>query len=199
MTFIGDIISLWLDPRIESAFSKRCHILSLNLTEGVKMLTQEYLKSILSYNHETGMFLWKERKKGRRMNKTSGHLNKSYGYIEIFIDGKSYYAHLLAWMYEYGYFSVKQIDHINNIRNDNRIINLREATQSQNSQNLKKAISSNKSTGLLGAYRVKGTNRFTSKIKINDKTFNLGRFNTKEEAHKAYLDKKREIHPFNTL
>jgi hypothetical protein len=60
----------------------------------------------------------------------------SLGYVQIKISGKLYHAHRLAWLYVYGYMPEKEIDHINRIRDDNRIANLREATSQLNSLTL---------------------------------------------------------------
>jgi len=92
-----------------------------------------------------------------------------------------------------------EIDHINGIRNDNRICNLREATKSENAQNQRKAPSHNKSTGLIGASFDKRYKKFESKIHINGKSKFLGYFKTAIEAHNAYLTEKRLIHPFGTI
>jgi len=196
----------------ESAFSKRRHkTLSLTLTEGIKMLTQEYLKECLDYNPETGVFIWRDRplshykcefdKKcndGRFFNKEAG-TNMANGYLGIKIKGKTYYAHRLAILYVFGKLPEYDTDHINGNKLDNRIANLRIATRSENNQNKKKNQPSNKTTGILGVYFDKNKCKYQAQIKINGNHINLGRFNTAELAHEAYLKKKREIHPFNEL
>jgi len=53
------------------------------------------------------------------------------GYIIIKINRKDYQAHRLAWLYEYGNFPKQTIDHINRIKTDNRICNLRDVSQSK--------------------------------------------------------------------
>ena len=174
-------------------------------------LTQEYLKQCLDYNPDTGVFVWKKRPvehfKGERWMKTfisrfSGKqagLTNSYGYLVIRINDKLMPCHRLAWLYVHGVMPVNQLDHINNIRSDNRIINLREATNGENGQNLKKARKSNKTAGLLGAYRNKGCKHYKARITINGDIKPLGKFNTAQEAHEAYIKAKRELHEFNTL
>ena len=78
-----------------------------------------------------------------------------------------------------------QIDHKNKIRNDNRIANLRQATQSENEQN-------KNSKG----YYIDKYGKCQATIRINGKTKYLGRYDTEEEAREAYLQAKRELHPF---
>ena len=90
-------------------------------------LTQEYLKSILDYDLDTGIFTWKINKAKR--TKIGDIAGWSYnGYREIEINDKKYKAHRLAWLYVYGEMPNKLIDHIDGNRSNNKISNLREAT-----------------------------------------------------------------------
>ncbi len=91
------------------------------------MLTQAELKAVLHYDPETGIFT-------RYGHNKCG--SKTYqGYIGIGIKRKTYYAHRLAWLYMTGVWPSKEIDHKNRIRDDNRWVNLREATRSMQSRN----------------------------------------------------------------
>lgn len=100
------------------------------------------LRELLDYNPETGAFVWKVLSSGRRFELR----NKKYagriagcrhvsGYIEIRIDGVTYKAHRLAWLYMTGGWPRNEIDHANLCRSDNRWVNLREATHAQNQAN----------------------------------------------------------------
>ena len=82
------------------------------------MVTQNRLKEIFTYDKSTGIFF---RVKGTRK---VGYVNTK-GYIRISVDGKGYFAHHLAWLYVYGIFPETTIDHINHVRTDNSIDNLR--------------------------------------------------------------------------
>jgi citrate synthase len=94
------------------------------------MITQKYLKSILYYSENTGNFIWRVRKSNRtNIGDVAGKLSFC-GYVVIKIDGKEYKAHRLAWLYVHGNHPENQIDHANRNREDNRIKNIREATQS---------------------------------------------------------------------
>ena len=160
-------------------------------------LNSTRLKEFLKYNPDTGVFIW-EQNIGRRVKsgQKAGCLHPS-GYVQIRFNGKSYSAHRLAWFYVHGAWPKESIDHINNIRSDNRILNLREANQSENCQNLKK---SRGASGFLGVSidSVRG-NRWKSAIKLNGKNYHLGWFKTAEQAHEVYLIAKRTMHPFGTL
>jgi len=174
-------------------------------------LTQEFLKQCLDYNAITGIFTWKIRPiehfknigcmkscNNRVSGKEAGCLGNR-NYLTIRLANNIYQAHRLAWFYENGKLPINYIDHINGIKTDNRILNLREASASENQQNIKSARSDNKSTGLLGASFHAKTNKFQSAINVNNKRKYLGLFLTAEEAHNAYLSAKRELHPFGEL
>jgi hypothetical protein len=165
----------------------------------MKELTQERLKELLHYDQETGVFIWKiDRSRLAKKGNIAGCFNY-YGYIDIKIDGKTYKANRLVWIYVYGKWPKYQIDHIDNIRHHNWIKNLREATHSQNQQNQIKAKTNNKSTGLLGSYLNKIDGTFRSQIRLNGKSNHLGVFETDQEAHTAYIDAKRKHHEFCTI
>ena len=91
-----------------------------------ELITHDRLLSILSYDKESGKF---RRYKGKPV--ASGANTE---YVRIKVDGYDYYAHRLAWFYVYGEWPT-MIDHINRDKHDNRIVNLREATYSENSLN----------------------------------------------------------------
>ena len=101
------------------------------------MLSAEKLKTALSYNRETGIFVWKYWRGGTAVANSIAGTVSSNGYIRINLFRKNRLAHRLAWLYEYGYFPENDIDHINRDRADNRISNLREATRSCNMRNAK--------------------------------------------------------------
>ena len=84
-----------------------------------KSLTQERLKEVVEYNSNTGVFIWKKSiAKIVKIGNIAGS-QRVDGYLSFQIDKKMYLAHRLAWFYIYGYFP-QMLDHINQIRNDNR-------------------------------------------------------------------------------
>lgn len=152
----------------------------------------EELNELLSYNPETGDFFWKKSVgKNIRKGDRSGKPIPCH-YSQIGIKDKVYYSHRLAWVLTYKEQPPQYIDHINGDKNDNRIANLRSATNSQNMTNRGK----NKTTdsGLKGAYYHKKTGKYFSSICKNYKTMYLGLFNTKEEAHAAYCEAAKKLH-----
>lgn len=144
-------------------------------------LSVHKLKTILHYDPLSGIFY--------RNGKVAGHLSKT-GYMVIKIAQRGYFAHRLAWLHMTGKWPEYDIDHVNLIKNDNRWINLREATRSQNCGNQR--VRRNNFSGLKGAYR-HPTARWISHITANGKLYNLGSFATAEAAHAAYVAKSTEL------
>ena len=153
------------------------------------MLTQEYLKSILSYDQESGIFTWIKCNKYWLNGTNAGTICK--GYVRININGKLYFAHRLAWLYVYGEFPNENIDHINMVRNDNRLENLREATFTQNGYNRLKL--SNNKTGYKGVSLIKN-GKYKAQSFLNGNLVYLGIFKTPEEASTAYKLYAKSMH-----
>lgn len=156
-------------------------------------LTQDVLKKLLFYDPETGLFKRRVHTSNRiKVGEVAGSPTKR-GYIAIYLMGKLYKAHRLAWLYSYGVWPPSWIDHINRITHDNRLQNLRLSTPKQNSQN---RIKSNRVSlsGILGSSR--SGKKFTARISFNGKSQYLGTFDSAELAHSAYMRAKHENHPF---
>lgn len=134
------------------------------------ILTQNVLKEVLHYDPLTGLFIRKSN--GRP---TGSLLNTIYGkkYLRIGLLGRLYLAHRLAWIYFYGQQPI-EIDHINGDGTDNRMINLRNVTHSQNQKNHRRAVT-NKS-GVSGvAYRERDK-IFRAYIRNDGRHIHLGHF-----------------------
>lgn len=160
-------------------------------------LTLERLRQVLDYDAATGAFTWKERtSKCTRIGASAGS-NTASGYLRIFIFGREYLAHRLAWMYVHGEMPRSLIDHINGVRTDNRIANLRDASRAVNQQNQRRAMVTNH-LGVLGV-RQRTTNSFSATLVIDGKPKHLGSFKTAELAHAAYVEAKRRHHAGCTL
>lgn len=160
-------------------------------------LNSTRLKELLQYNHDTGVFTWIDNRGTRFKAGSEAGCLTSHGYVQIRIDAKSYAAHRLVWLYMYGSFPDCSIDHIDGDKTNNARANLRLATQAENCQNLKK---SRGSSGYLGVTKdSQRSNRWKASIKLHGKTTHLGWYKTPQEAHQAYVEAKRKMHPFGTL
>jgi branched-subunit amino acid aminotransferase/4-amino-4-deoxychorismate lyase len=154
------------------------------------IITQEYLKSQLHYNPETGIFNWIVRRSGIRWNKPAGHLHSS-GYVNINLLGTKWRANQLAFLYMTGRL-VKITDHINRIKNDNRWLNLRECNTAENMQNTIKH--KNNTSGFKGVDFVKSKQQWRARCRAYGKRFNLGLFETAELAHECYKEFAKKHH-----
>jgi hypothetical protein len=130
----------------------------------------------------------------RKMDKPVGYFDKD-GYLVFKFKGKLYRVNVVIWEMRYGPVTPgMEIDHRNNIRNDNRIENLQELTHRENAT--KQLISKANKTGYKGVTFYKKRNKFRASIKFNHKSIHLGYFNTPEEAYEAR--KAAELHYFGS-
>lgn len=177
------------------AEAQKIHALSMlnNVPVGNEknMLTQDELKTQLNYDSETGIFTRLIAKSRRvKIGDIAGSLTND-GYFLIMINNSSYLSHRLAWLYITGSFPNNYIDHINGNKGDNRFCNLRDVNFNGNQQNIRKARVNNKS-GLLGVS--KEGNKWRAQITVNKICKFIGLFDSKESAHNAYLESKRQLH-----
>lgn len=162
-----------------------------------KEITQEYLKSRLHYNPETGVFTWKASSNphwnGKWDGKRAGWLKtgKSGVYRQIAIDNVKYYEHRLAWLYMTGEWP-KEVDHINGNKICNKFCNLREASGSQNHYN--KKMMSNNTSGYKGVFFCKQKKKWLARIQYNKTQKHLGTFECPTSAYFAYCKAAKELH-----
>jgi hypothetical protein len=155
------------------------------------MLTQEYLKSIVDYDQETGVFTWRVKRSNIPAGTVIGRGCKAW-YGQAGIDGKLYLLHRLAWLYIHGRWPADDIDHINGDRHDNRIANLREATRAQNLLN--KGPRASNTSGYKGVTWSKRRQKWMAQIGHGGRNFGLGYYQTAEEAHAAYVAAAAKLH-----
>lgn len=143
------------------------------------MLTQDRLKELVDYCPGTGTFTLKKYRGGRvKAGEKLGSMT-SKGYIDIKVDGKTYKAHRLAFVYMEG-SAPNEVDHINRVRDDNRWSNLRAITRGDNCRNRGGA---NKDGLPSGIYRHR--RKFKVMVGVDYNPIYLGLFNTVEEAEKC--------------
>lgn len=148
-------------------------------------ISQERLKELLSYDAEAGVFTRLEvlaPRHAEKVGKPCGTTNRATGYVEIHVDGRNHYAHRLAWIYARGPIPAgARIDHRNRDPGDNRIGNLRIATQADNLRNCK--ARRDNSTGVKGVT----FDRSRGKYAVSVGKAKLGRFDTLLDAAAARI------------
>jgi hypothetical protein len=159
-------------------------------------MTTKRIVDLLSYDAETGFIYWKVSNGRRAVAGSKAGSKHNAGYTRIGIDGVDYLAHRIAWLLYTGDWPKFQIDHINGDRNDNRIVNLRDVTPAENTQNQKKSQRGSKS-GTLGVFKV--WNKYRADISFNGQHKYLGMFSSPTDAHRAYLEAKRSFHKTCTI
>lgn len=157
-------------------------------------LTHKKLCELLSYDPETGIFVWKS---GAFLGRIAGS-RTSDGYLRIGVLRVRYKAHRLAWFYCHKSWPLHDIDHIDGVRTNNAISNLRDVKHSSNAQN-KRVAQINNSTGMLGVSFSRKEKKFRARILVKGKRICLGFYPSPEDAHAAYLQAKRIHHEGCTI
>ena len=129
---------------------------------------QKYIKEILDYNSETGIFTWiKSSGNATKAGDIAGYKNKN-GRVLIMINSKFYQASRLAWLYIYGLWPKHHIDHINHKADDNRLVNLRDVKMLDNNKNY--SMYRTNTSGYTGIYFDKKRQGWKISIHSNGKT-----------------------------
>ena len=159
------------------------------------MLTYERVKELFNYDPETGALIWIKKSAPQansvKIGMTAGCVNKLSGYIDINYNHKTYKAHRIIYMYMTGNFPDGCIDHINGVKDDNKWMNLREATNTDNNRN--KCTHKNNTSGVMGVRFRKDRNTWIAEICSKSKVIRIGSFKKKinaiiarKEAEKKY-------------
>lgn len=165
------------------------------------------LREALEYNRDTGLFTWRNRPRSHfKRDKDHSTWNKRFagkrafttstgtGYLQTPIFGRLQLAHRVAFAIHHGYWPHKT-DHINGVRDDNRISNLREVTNQQNGQN--SAMSLRNTSGRVGVSWRKDKQLWGASIRVDGKTHHLGKFKVFSDAVAAREagEKRFGFHP----
>lgn len=155
------------------------------------------LRELFLYDPATGAFVNRvARGSLARAGQVAGSKHCA-GYLAIRIDGRAYLCHRLAWLYMHGEWPADQIDHINGVRTDNRIENLRECSNAENCQNVRAHRDSTSSfTGVSWSGSSK-SKPWVAQICVNKRQRFLGYYATESEAASVRAAAKSELHSFH--
>lgn len=159
-------------------------------------VSPEILREFLTYDPDTGLLFWKFRDRkwfkddrfwktwnSRFTGKQAFTAFDANGYLHGRIFMKAYKAHRVAWCITFGSWPENQIDHIDGVRSNNCITNLRDVTASENRMNMKKPVTN--TSGFVGVGFDPNTHRWTAQIQVSGKCKYLGNFRQKKDAMAA--------------
>lgn len=162
-------------------------------------VTARRLREVLHYDPETGAFVWRVSLSNRALaGAPAGGIDKARGYLVIGLDGISYQAHRLAWLYVTGEWPKEEIDHWDTNKLNNRILNLRDVSFSTNQQNVRRPRRHNTS-GYQGVVWDKRKKMWRAGLTKSGQFIYLGYFDDPKVAHQAYVAGKRVHHEGCTL
>lgn len=149
------------------------------------------LKDCLHYSPDTGLFHWLVRRGSAVAGQQAGCVN-ALGYWVIRWQGKLELAHRLAWLYSHGEWPEAELDHVNGDVADNRLMNLRPASHSENSLNRK--VHRDNQSGFKGVAFHGQSRRWRARIMIGGSSKSLGLYDSPELAHQAYCFAAAQLH-----
>lgn len=157
------------------------------------------IRTLVTIDHIQGRVWCTEAYKRRKRGEELAPLPGPAGYRRFKLGPIFYAMHRVIWAHVNGPIpDGMQIDHINGVRSDNRVSNLRMVTSRINSQNQRRPRGVT-STGILGVSWNKAKRKYTAKIASRGTAYHLGSFADPMEAHQAYLEAKRRLHPGCTI
>lgn len=154
------------------------------------------LSALLRYDADSGKFFWLCNRGRAKVGKEAG-MRWSTGYVKVTVFGKHYLAHRLAWLFCHGEFPSFDIDHVNGIKTDNRITNLRPALPFENQQNQR--ANKKSKTKIRGVFPSSTPNKWDVRIRHLGKYIYLGCYNSIDEAVAARLAAEKKYHPYKRV
>jgi hypothetical protein len=162
------------------------------IAEGFREVPIDELRRVLRYEPRTGKLFWKVRLcRSVPAGSEAGCVDPATGYIRVGVFGTVIYAHRIAWALHYGEWPDTILDHKNRCKINNRINNLRKATDSRNQAN---AARSKNASGYRGVFWHPVCKKWFAAIKRAGKSIHLGMFADPAEASAVYQAAAREIY-----
>lgn len=152
------------------------------------ILTYEQVREMFDYDEGTGILTWKIKHGYKYPGDEVGYTHRN-GYRILDWGRTDITIHRIIWLWFNGNYPLQYIDHINGIRDDNRICNLRDVSQRENTHNKKEHREGKKP----GAFYNKWEQRWDARIYYEGKQYRLGMYDTEELALEAYALAQEEI------
>ena len=147
-------------------------------------LDQAEVRRLFAYDPETGAFTWRVRRSNKiAVGQEAGGVN-THGHRRVGIGSSKHYVHRLIWLYVYGCWPAREIDHVNTHPSDNRLCNLREATRRQGLHNTSRRRDNR--AGIKGVRWSQRHQRWVAKLNRPDGSVFQRRLRSKEAAAAAY-------------
>lgn len=143
----------------------------------------QYASTVLEYNYLTGFFTWRVTRGGYAVAGARAGTRDSKGHRQVKINGKLYAEHRLAWLFTHGKWPEGEIDHINRVRDDNRIMNLRECSHAVNGKNI--TLYKSNTSGVPGVFQVRRSGKWIAYINVDGRRISLGTYAIREQAEQA--------------
>lgn len=158
------------------------------MTNTKSLPSVDYLRKRLRYEPETGKLFWLDyegmpKRWRTRYSGKEAFTSNADGYRQGKIDGVRFLAHRVVWAIHHGEWPNDQIDHINGVKDNNRVSNLRVVSNTENHRN--KTMRSDNTSGTTGVYWRKSCRKWTASIMVDSRHKYLGYFDTIEEAAAA--------------
>lgn len=147
------------------------------------MLTVSDVSALLNYDPDTGVLRWRCQRGRVAAGSSAGNVSDN-GYVIVRIHGKNHRAHRLGWLLTHGVWPSKQIDHVDGDRANNRLSNLREATNAENQRNARRRVDN--TSGAKGVTWHKQHEKWNARIFLGGAHRSLGLFADKGAAIAAY-------------
>jgi hypothetical protein len=162
-----------------------------------QILTQEKLKTLLSYDPDTGVLTWQSKpSRGIKVGRQAG-TPTSQGYLALQINKKKMLVHRAIWFYVHGVWPPEEIDHINHVRDDNRLCNLRLANRLENSHNTQKHEKN--LSGHKGVAWHNRNKKWQVQMRFAGKNYYVGQFSDLQDAIQARLQTETKLYADHNL
>lgn len=149
------------------------------------------IRELLAYDPETGRFTWLVDAGSVRAGDEASSMTIA-GYSRVKLDGVHHYLHRLAWAFVHGEFPESDLDHVNMVKSDNRISNLRLATKAENQMH--RGIPKNNTSGCKGVTWNATKGKWSVRCAANGKRKHLGYFDDVASATSVYKQYAPSIH-----